>query len=284
MSTPPGNRVSPERWTAVAAVIAAVLGVVSSPVWGPPLCAAVGVCQSAPGQPSPDDPGGSAATGATGSPNTRQSPNQPPQSAAVVPVELNSISRNEPGCDERDTRVVWDRVKADVECSAEGTTLRKQIGWDDGYLKSYAELRMSLKDQRFPSAFKVTFVISGLSAPELDMNRGGCGGLAVHTSADSGTYDYFNVCGDGWVETIRVIGHSGADNQTRQLPPSGSYAVIVDVTAAEVRVTVSNRIGQSTTVSSPAVGGTTAYLSLMTTWRNAGATATFSDFSYSTAG
>jgi hypothetical protein len=84
-------------------------------------------------------------------------------------------------------------VKGDVSCASAGMTLEKKAGWDDSYLQSYAEQRMTLKGQH----------------------------------------------------------------------------------------TVSNRVGQSVTVSSPAVGGTTAYLSLMTTWRNAGATATFSDFTYS---
>ncbi|UWZ39473.1 hypothetical protein Drose_15270 [Dactylosporangium roseum] len=39
-------------------------------------------------------------------------------------------------------------------------------------------------------------------------NRGGCGGLAVHVSADDHTFDYFNVCRDGWVELVTVADSS----------------------------------------------------------------------------
>jgi hypothetical protein len=167
------------------------------------------------------------------------------------------------------------------------------VGWDNGYLQSYAELRMSLRDQQFPDSFRVSFTVGGLSGPELDANHGGCGGLAVHTTSDGRAYDYFNVCGDGWIELVRVHDNTVLDpwdSQTRQITPgprqgsSPSYTAAVTVTASAVTVTVSNRVGESQTVSSSGIGETTSYISLLTTWRNAGATASFSDFNYSAAG
>jgi len=149
---------------------------------------------------------------------------------------------------------------------------------------------MSLRDQQLPGVFTISFTIGALSAPQHDVNRGGCGGLAVHTTPDGRTFDYFNVCGDGWIEAVRVLDGTGVDNQTRQITPgpmqgsSPSYTVIVNVTASTVQVTVNNRAGENQTVSTSTVGATTSYISLLTTWRNAGATASFSDFSYSSAG
>jgi hypothetical protein len=52
------------------------------------------------------------------------------------------------------------------------------------------------------------------------------------------------------------------------------------VTASAVTVTVSNRAGESVSVTSPAVGAATSYIALLTTWRDAGATASFWDFAY----
>lgn len=235
-----------------------------------------------------DNSGQASATSSPGTSTVR--PTEIRTQPAPTPQRLNSVNRASPGCDESDSRVVWKTIRGDVSCSSTAMTLTKRVGWDDGYLQSYAELRMSLREQQLPDSFTVSFTISGLSAPELEVNRGGCGGLAVHTTPDGRTYDYFNICADGWVEFVRVVGNTGVDNETRQLTPaphqgsSPSYSVIVSVSASRVEVTVSNQVGESTSISSPVVGGTTSYLALMTTWRNVGATASFSDFTYSAAG
>lgn len=267
------NRGSSARWTAIAGIITAVLGVVSSPAWGPPLCSAVGVCKST------DSPPSVAATTSSGAAPT--TPGGKKQSAEPMPV--TSVSRTRPGCEESDARVVWKTVQADLSCESSGTKVAKTVGWDDAYMKSYGELRMSVRGQQFPGTYTVSFTIGGLSAPQTDSNRGGCGGLAVHTSATGQTYDYFNVCGDGWIEAFRVVNASGVDNKTAQIAAAPSYTVVVTVTTTNVEITVSNGNGGSKTLSWPAVGRTTAYVSLMTTWRDIGATASFSDFSYSAA-
>jgi hypothetical protein len=252
-------------------------------------------------------PSGATPSSTLSSPSTMPSETPAPSSTAPAPTARPtprttstrptpasiSVNRRTPGCGESDTRVVWRTVRAGMSCSSAATTLTKQVGWDDGFLRSYAELRMSLRDQPLPDSFNVSFTVGGLSGPELDANHGGCGGLAVHTTADGRAYNYFNVCGDGWIEIVRVVDNTTLDpwdSQQRQITPgpdqgfSPSYRVTVTVNASAVTVTVSNRVGESQTVSSSAVGKTTSYLSLLTTWRNAGATASFSDFNYSAAG
>jgi hypothetical protein len=115
----------------------------------------------------------------------------------------------------------------------------------------------------------------------------------VHTTPDGRAYDYFNVCADGWIELVRVADNTVLDpwdSQKRQITPgprqgsSPSYTITVTVTASTVTVTIGNRAGESQTVSSSGIGETTSYLSLLTTWRNAGATASFSNFTYSPTG
>ncbi|MEV4518030.1 Hsp70 family protein [Dactylosporangium sp. NPDC049525] len=209
---------------------------------------------------------------------------------AATQASLDSVRRSAPGCEESDERVVWTAVRASVTCSAAATTVSKQVGWDIAYTQSYAELRMSLRDRQLPGAFTVAFTIGGLSAPGRNGNRNGCGGLAVHSAPDGHTYDYFNVCGDGWVEFVRIVNDAGTGNQTRQLTPgpdqgSGpAYSVLVTVTTSAVTVTVSNNVGGSETITAATASTTSAYVSLMTTWRNVGATASFSNFTYSATG
>ncbi len=245
-----------------------------------------------PGSPSTSDASSSPAATPTGSPLASPSPEaqpttkQPPP-PPKPPAPVTSVSRSAPGCGESDSRVVWSPAKAGVACSSAGTTVSKQVGWDEAYQQSYAQLRMSLKNQQLPGTFTVSFTIGGLSGPELSANRGGCGGLAVHTSADGRTYSYFNVCADGWVESVSVVNNTTLDDQQRQITPgpvqgtSPSYSVVVNVNPSAMQVTVSNRVGQSVTITSQAAGPSTAYISLLTVWRNVGATARFSDFRYS---
>jgi hypothetical protein len=220
------------------------------------------------------------------------SPSPTPSTRPTQPAPI-SVNRRTPGCGESDSRVVWQAVRADVSCSSAATTLTKQVGWDDGYLQSYAELRMSLRGQQLPDSFRVSFTVGGLSGPELNANRGGCGGLAVHTTPDGRAYDYFNVCGDGFIEVGHIADNTvldPQDRQQRQITPgpiqgsSPSYTVTITVTASTMTATVSNRVGESQTVSLSEGGATTSFISLLMTWRNVGATASFSDFTYSAAG
>ncbi|WP_203907781.1 hypothetical protein [Rhizocola hellebori] len=227
----------------------------------------------------------SAAATPTASPTPVTQSQAPPKPSAVPPLTV--VNRKAPGCSEGDSRVVWATVKAGKACAAGGTTVSKTVGWDQEYQQSYAQLRMSIKNQQLPGSYTVSFTIGGLSGPETVNNRGGCGGLAVHTSSNGATYDYFNVCADGWVETLRVVNNVSGDNQQRQITPgpvegiSPTYSVVVNVNPSAMQVTVSNRVGQSVTITSQAAGPSTAYLALITTWRNIGATARFSDFTFS---
>jgi hypothetical protein len=213
----------------------------------------------------------------------------PPVTSAQPPQPLGSVSRRTPGCGESDSRVVWTPVRADVGCSSTATTLTRQVGWDDGFQQSHAELRMSMPGQDFPGTYTVSFTISGLSGPETDVNRGGCGGIKVHTTADNRTYDQINICADGLIQIQRLVGDASVGDQHDQVTPgptqgtSPAYTVVVNVSPSSVQLTVGNGQGENKSVTSPAVGASTTYLSLMQSWRNVGGTVSFSDFTYSAA-
>ncbi|MFC4041287.1 Hsp70 family protein [Dactylosporangium siamense] len=227
---------------------------------------------------APTTPGPTVASSSATNPVVVVSPTGGSTARPVVSVE-----RGTPGCQETDSRVQWRAVRGDVTCAADATALKKQVGWDDGFLRSYAELRMSLSGQRLPEAYTVSFAVGRMAGPETTSNRSGCGGVAVHTTGDGTAYEYVNVCGDGWIELVKVNDNTVLENDhwTDQVTPgSGFYAVTVVVTASSVTVTVNNRAGDSRTVSSPAGRASTAFISLLTTWRNVGATASFTDFAY----
>jgi serine/threonine protein kinase len=213
-------------------------------------------------------------------PTNQQAPPAPP---------LTTVNRGVPGCAEADPRVIWTPAKASVACSSTALTLTKQVGWDDTQFLSWAEMRMTLRGQQFPTSYTVAFAVGGLTAPEmLPTNRGGCGGMEWHTSADARTFDSFDVCSDGFIETDRVVGGQVVDKQQSfsvtpgpVIGTSPTYSVIAKVSPSSTEFTVSNRVGSSVTFQAPPVGSGTAFISLISMWRNIGATSSFSDFTYS---
>jgi hypothetical protein len=289
-----GPRSEPERSRTVPMLAAAAVALVL-------VTAGIVYALSRPSVPSAAGPqtspsisdSASPAPSPSAAPTASASPTPPPATQSQTPPKASTappisvVNRKSPGCGEKDSRLVWTAAKAGISCSAEGTTVTKTVGWDQQYMQSYAQLRLSLKNQQLPGSYSISFKIGGLSGPEYLSNRGGCGGLAVHTSSNGATYDYFNVCADGWVETVRVVDNVGGDSQQRQLMPgpadgnSPSYSVVVNVNPSATEVTVSNRVGQSVTITAQAAGPSTAYIALITTWRNIGATARFSDFTFS---
>jgi serine/threonine protein kinase len=215
--------------------------------------------------------------------------NQQQAAPPAPPPPLTSVNRGIPGCGETDPRVIWTPAKAGVACSSTTLTLTKQVGWDDTQFLSWAEMRMSLRGQQFPTSYTVAFLVGGLTAPEqLPVNRGGCGGMEWHTSADARTFDSFDVCSDGFVETDRVVGGSVVDKQQIDTLTPGPvvgispiFSVVAKVSPSSTEFTVSNRVGGSLTFQAPPVGSGTAFISLISMWRNIGATSSFSDFTYS---
>ncbi|MBB5866691.1 hypothetical protein F4553_000070 [Allocatelliglobosispora scoriae] len=216
--------------------------------------------------------------------------NRAADSTPEVPLVLTPLDRVSPGCDEGDPEVTWTVVGATKTCGAAGTTLTKLRSWTEPPGLGFAELRFAVKGHRFPSSYTVTFTVADLSDPVAG-NNGGCASVFVHTTSDGTTFEQLDICGSGLHAIVRWVNLTDVGRQTQAIPSglpegeSGRFTVVATVTGDRAIMRVANPIGASDEItSSPAVNATTAYVSLVMAWRNAGAKATFSNFHYSTTG
>jgi len=200
----------------------------------------------------------------------------PTPTPTSTPASITSYTTNTPGqgCDTKGG--LWTPVESLVQCT-NGRTLLTKTGTTYGR-RHWGEQRFQLpQGQSFPDTYSVTVTISNVTDP--DSAVAACAGISVHNSQDGVAADVVQVCSDSHTYIISVVGLDDFPQRVeRDAPASSTYMLKVDVTPTTLTLTVNGGIQYST----QAYSHTTSFIGLNVFWLNEGASASFTNFQYTT--
>jgi hypothetical protein len=160
------------------------------------------------------------------------------------------------------------------------TTLRKSRNWAGQIAADNGELRFYLADQSFPSNYQASVDVSNVGEP--DSSTSACVGFALHTNAGGTTFEELAICPGVKYSLIKVLDGREIYRDDRPFVSSSStFHLKAEVTASTTTFTVDDTKGTTATLNASVISSPTSYIGLTIFWKSAGATATFSNFSYS---
>jgi hypothetical protein len=200
------------------------------------------------------------------------------------PPRTTSLDRKAPGCAETNPSVViWATRTGKKDCTSTWTVLTKTDG-------NYAQLDLSLGDGPFPTSYMLSATIFGFYDPNANASDShhACAGFEFRQTADYGTYDVAEVCGDGTYDVLNVANNVNVKRMGRNMMPNPGpiprYKLSVRVYDRYFVATVTDVNNPSVTrqIQSEPTGysSPTVRVGFAVYWENVGARAVFSDCSY----